>query len=181
MPQSSRYSTGARGRIKEIALRMQSRMRKLDYSQEKLSKACSIVAGELYSEAEQPTLRRDRIAKILMNLQHRTGSSVATTISDAELLVLARALKCSVEWLSVRGLEENPIVWNVLSEPERGAHLLQLMEEYEDRAGESTVWSEYPLCSFTTEDLMVAFHRAHFGEMDTAGVTKDKREQRNIS
>ena len=176
MPQSSRYSTGARGRIREIALRMQSRMRKLGYSQEELSKICSVQAGELYSEAEQPKLRRDRISKILMNLQAHPGSSVATTISDAELIVLGRALKCSVEWLSGRGLEEDPIVWNVLTEPERGAHLLQLMEEYEELAGESSVWSEYLLCSFTTEEFMVAFHGAHFGEMDTAGVTRDKRE-----
>jgi len=176
VPKSSRFFTGARRRVKEIALRMQSRMRKLGYSQEELSKVCSIQSGELYLEAEQPKLRRDRISKILMNLQAHPGSSLATTISDAELIVLGRALKCSVEWLSGRGLEEDPIVWNVLTEPERGAHLLQLMEEYEERAGESSVWSEYLLCSFTTEEFMVAFHRAHFGEMDTAGVTKDKRE-----
>lgn len=173
---SSRLSTGARRRMKEIALRMQSRMRKLGYSQEKLSDICSIKAGEIYAESDQPTLRRDRIAKILMNLRHRSGSSAATTISDAELLILSRALRCSVEWLSGRGLDEDPVVWNVLTEPERGAHLLQLIEEYEDLAAESTVWSEYLLCSFTTEEFMIAFHRAHFGEMDTAGVTKNKRE-----
>jgi len=176
MPKSSRLSTGARRRMKEIALRMQSRMRKLGYSQERLSDICSIKAGEIFSESDQPTLRRDRIAKILMNLQHRQGSSAATTISDAELLILSRSLRCSVEWLSGRGLDEDPVVWNVLTEPERGTHLLQLIEEYEDRAAESTVWSEYLLCSFTTEEFMIAFHHAHFGEMDTAGVTKDKRE-----
>src|SRR5947209_17875888 len=176
MPKSSRLSTGARRRMKEIALRMQSRMRKLGYSQERLSDNCSIKAGEIFSESDQPTLRRDRIAKILMNLQHRQGSSAATTISDAELLILSRSLRCSVEWLSGRGLDEDPVVWNVLTEPERGTHLLQLIEEYEDRAAESTVWSEYLLCSFTTEEFMIAFHRAHFGEMDTAGVTRDKRE-----
>src|SRR2546426_6202034 len=99
---------------------MQSRMRKLGFSQEELSKTCSVQAGELYSEAEQPKLRRDRIGKILMNLQARAGSSVATTISDAELIVLGRALKCSVEWFSGRGVGEDPIGWNVLAEAERG-------------------------------------------------------------
>lgn len=176
MPKSSRLSSGAHRRIKEIALRIQSRMRKLGYSQEKLSQICSLVAAELSTDPDHPTLRRDRIAKILMNLQHRPGSSVAITISDAELLVLARALKCSIEWLSGRGLDEDPVVWNVLAEPERAAQFLHLLEEYEERADETTVWSEYLLCSFTTEEFMVAFHRAHFAEMDTAGVTNDKRQ-----
>src|SRR5207248_6747031 len=86
MPKSFRFCTGSRRRMKEIALRMQSRMRKLGYSQEEFCKVCSVQAGELYSEAEQPKLRRDRISKILMNLPALPGSSVATTISDAELI-----------------------------------------------------------------------------------------------
>ena len=176
MPKSSNFSAAARARINEIARRIQSQMDKLGYSQEKLSASCGVIAGEMYSEAEQPKLRRDRIAKILMNLRRTPKSSIAVTISDAELSVLARALKCSVEWLSARGLEKEPVIWNVLAEPERSAHLLHLLEEYENRAGESTVWSKYLLCSFTTEEFMVAFHRAHFGEMNTAGMTKDPQD-----
>lgn len=176
MPKSSRFFTSTRAQIKETALRIQSRMQRLGYSQEKLSELCGIVGGELYSEAGQPSLRRDRIAKILMNLQIEPGSSVATAVSDAELRTLALALKCSVEWLSGRGLDDDPVVWNLLTEQERGTHILHLLEEYEERAGESIVWSEYLMCSFTTEDFMVAFHRAHFGEMDTGGMTNDKRQ-----
>jgi hypothetical protein len=62
----------------------------------------------------------------------------------------------------------------VLTEPERGADMLNLLEEYEDRASQTLVWSEYPLCSFTSEEFMLAFHVAHFAEMDTSGVTTDK-------
>src|SRR5260370_21238990 len=109
-----------------------------------------------------------------MNLQPRPGSSVASVISHEEVTLLARALECSVEWLSGQGEGEDPVVWNVLSEPERSAHILHLLEEHEDRAGEVLVWSEYPRCSFTNEDFVRAFHRAHFGETDTLGTTKDK-------
>jgi hypothetical protein len=149
-------------------------MRQLRLTASQLSDACSIAAGHLERD-EQPGLRRDRIAKILMNCQPQPGSSAANRISYEEMLILARALRVSVEWLSVQTENEEPVVWNLLAQPERATHLLHLLGEYEERAGESTVWSEYLLCSFTTEEFMVAFHRAHFGEMDTAGVTKDRR------
>jgi hypothetical protein len=161
--------------MKEIAQRIRSRMRQLGLSANQLSIACSIAAIQL-EQGEQPGVRRDRIAKILMNCQPRPASAAAGRISHEEMLVLARALKVSYEWLSVQTENEEPIVWNVLAQPERGTHVLHLLEEYEERAGETSVWSEYLLCSFTTEEFMIAFHRAHFGEMDTAGVTRDRRE-----
>jgi hypothetical protein len=176
LPKSSRFSIGTSRRMREIAVRIQDRMRQLGLSAGQLSDACSIAVSHLEQETEPPGLRRDRIAKILMNRQAQPGSSAASRISHEEMLVLARVLKVSVEWLSVQTENEEPVVWNVLAQPERGTHVLHLLGEYEERAGESSVWSEYPLCSFTTEEFMVAFHRAHFGEMDTAGVTKDKRE-----
>ena len=150
-------------------------MRQLGLSASQLSDACSIAASKIEHDTEEPGLRRDRIAKILMNCQPQPGRAAANRISYQEMRVLAQALKVSVEWLSVQTENEEPVVWNVLARPERATHLLHLLGEYEERAGESTVWSEYLLCSFTTEEFMVAFHRAHFGEMDTAGVTKDRR------
>jgi len=174
MSKSSHFSVGAVKRVKEIALRIQSRMRQLNLSASQLSDVCSVVLSKLDEDTDLPGLRRDRIAKILMNSKPSPEKAAAKAISDVELTILARALKCSAEWLSGKGLDEDPIVWNVLTEPERSADVLHLLEEYEERAGESTVWSEYPLCSFTTEEFMVAFHRAHFSEMDTAGITSDK-------
>lgn len=151
-------------------------MHQFGLSAGQLSEACSVAASRLEDETEQPGLRRDRIAKILMNCQPRPGSAAASRITYSELRVLAQALGVSVEWLSVQTDNPEPIVWNVLAQPERSTHLLHLLGEYEERAGESTVWSEYLLCSFTTEEFMVAFHRAHFGEMDNAGVTRDRRQ-----
>lgn len=162
--------------MREIALRVQSRMRQLRLSATQLSDACSIAASKLDHDIDQPGLRRDRIAKILMNCQPRPGKSAASRISHEEMLILAQALRVSVEWLSVQTENEEPVVWNLLAQPERATHLLHLLGEYEERAGESTVWSEYLLCSFTTEEYMVAFHRAHFGAMDTSGVTNDRRQ-----
>ncbi len=173
---SSYFSAGAGKRMKGIALRIQSRMRRLNLSASQLSDVCSVVVSKLDENTDLPGLRRDRIAKILMNSKSLPEKAAAKAISDVELTILARALKCSAAWLSGKGLDEDPIVWNALTEPERGAHVLHLIEEYEERAGESTVWSEYPLCSFTTEEFMVAFHRAHFSEMDTAGITRDKQQ-----
>src|SRR5207244_6563527 len=125
----SNFSAAARARINEIARRIQSQMDKLGYGQEKLSASCGVIAGEMYSEAEQPKLRRDRIAKILMNLRRTPKSSIAVTISDAELSVLARALKCSVEWLSARGLVKESVRRNVVAGPAGSAHLFQLTRE----------------------------------------------------
>jgi hypothetical protein len=162
--------------MNEIALRIQSRMRELGFNATQLSDTCSIAASKLEPETEQPGLRRDRIAKILMNCQPSPGKSAASVMSHEEMTILASALKVSVEWLSVQTDNDEPVVWNVLAQPERGIHVLHLLSEYEERAGETTVWSEYPMCFFTTEEFMVAFHRTHFGEMDSAGITKDKRQ-----
>jgi hypothetical protein len=151
-------------------------MHQLGLSASQLSEACSVAVSRSEQETQQPGLRRDRIAKILMNCQLQPGSAAASRITYAELRLLAQALRVSIEWLSVQTENPEPIVWNVLAQPERSTHLLHLLGEYEERAGESTVWSEYLLCSFTSAEFMVAFHRAHFGEMDTAGVTKDRRQ-----
>jgi hypothetical protein len=139
-----------------------------------LSKECSVVAAEVTEDEDCPSLSRPRIAKILMNRGSSPGRSAARVISRSELIILARALKVSVEWLSGQKDNEDPIVWNVLAEPERARDLLHLLEEYEEQFGEIFVWGEYLICSFMTEEFMHAFHEAHFGEMDTFGNGRDK-------
>lgn len=174
MPKASRFFTVEASQISEIAIRIQSRMRKLGMSVSELSERCSVVAPELLEGEDCPSLSRPRIAKILMHRHGSSGRSAAKVITRSELIILAKALNVSVEWLSGQKDNEDPIVWNVLAEPERAGHLLHLLEEYEERASEITVWGEYLLCSFATEEFMHAFHAAHFGEMDTFGIGKDK-------
>ncbi|HXI22609.1 MAG TPA: hypothetical protein VNG71_01960 [Pyrinomonadaceae bacterium] len=165
MSKPSRFFTIETSQISEIANRIERRMRKLHLSVSKLSAKCSIVSEALGHE-QQPALSRSRIAKILMNRGPGSSRSAARVIARSELIVLARALEVSVEWLSGQGNHEDPIVWNVLAEPERADHLLHLMQEHEDRVSEVVVWSEYPLCSFVTQEFMYAFHRIHFREID---------------
>jgi transcriptional regulator with XRE-family HTH domain len=173
MPKPSRFFTVETSEISEIATRLQRRMRKLRLSVAQLSKKCSIIAGSLADE-KQPTLSRTRIAKILMNRGGSSGRSAARVIARSELIMLARALGVSVEWLSGRTDNEDPIVWNLLAEPERSGHILHLLEEHEDRATEVTVWSEYLLCSFVTQEFMYAFHQVHFSELDALEIRKEK-------
>jgi hypothetical protein len=175
MPKSSRFSALGDPPIKQIALRIQSRMKKLGYTAQRLSQECGIAGGELCQEAEPPGLSANRITKILMNCQPRPGSSAASVISHAEMAILASALKCAREWLSAQGTGDDPIVWNLLTGPERGTHMLQLLEEYEDRSSQTVVWSEYPLSPFTSEEYMLAFHQARFAAADPLGNTADQR------
>jgi hypothetical protein len=175
LPKPSRFSAIGGPPIKQIALRIRNRMKKLGYTAQRLSQECDIAGGELCREAEPPGLSANRITKILMNCQERPGSSAASVVSHVELAILASALKCAREWLSLQGTGEDPVVWNLLSETERCTQLLHLLEEYEDRSCQSLVWSEYPLCSFTSEEYMLAFHQSHFAAADALGVTTDKR------
>lgn len=175
MPKPSRFFTVETSEISEIATRLERRMRKLRLSVAQLSHKCSVISGKLDDE-NLPGLSRSRIAKILMNrASGSSGRSAARVIARSELILLARALEVSVEWLSGQRNNEDPVVWNVLAEPERSEHLLHLLEEYEDRASEIMVWSEYLLCSFVTQEFMYAFHQVHFSELDDLEDGKDRR------
>lgn len=160
--------------MKLVAERIYSRMRKLGLTQTALSEKCSIQGAHLTENEPPPSLGRERISKILMNRHERPNENAARSMSQGEFRALARVLKVSVEWLCGDGLDEDGVIWNVLAEPHRGAHLLHLFEEHEDRADDSIVWSEYPLCSFMSLEFMAAFHQAHFADVDTLGVTKDR-------
>jgi len=166
MWKASRSSVLADEKISDIANRIHRRMRKLGLSQTKLAEQCSMDCAHLSEDDERPSLARDRISKLLMNRRARHSKHAARALSQAEFRILARVLKCSVEWLRGDGRSGDPVIWDVLAHPQRDSDLLHLLEEYEERAGEVMVWSEYPLCSFTTEEFMTAFHRAHVGEVD---------------
>jgi hypothetical protein len=174
MSKASRSQAIDPGLMNLIAKRIHRRMQKLGLTHSELSEQCSIAGANLSSSVERPSLSRERISKILMNRHDLPNENAARSLTQLEMNILANVLKVSVEWLRGDGLGKDSVVWNVLAEPQRGAQLLHLLEEYEDLAGESVVWSEHPLCSFTTEAFMTAFHRAHFGEMHNFGITKDR-------
>jgi len=173
MPKTSRFFSVEQSQISEIAVRIERRMRNLGLTVSELSEKCSVVAAGLSSD-ESPSLSRPRIAKILMNRRGSSARSAARVISGSELMILACALEVSIEWLSGQKDNEDPIVWNVLAEPQRAAHLLHLLEEHEESAGETVIWGEYLLSPLMTEEFMYAFHEAHYGAVDTFGIGKDK-------
>ena len=175
MPKTSRFFSLEREQICEFALRIESRMHKLGLSVSDLSKKCSVAAAELAVDEDCPSLSRPRIAKILMNRRASPGMTAAKAVSRTELMILASALGVSVEWLTGQRDNEDPIIWDILAQPERAAHLIHLLEEYGERTGKITVWSEYLLCPFVTEEFMYIFHDAHFGEMNIPGTQTDKR------
>lgn len=174
MPKTSRFFSVEQGQLSEIAVRIERRMRSLGLTVSGLSEKCSMVATELIDDDETPSLSRPRIAKVLMNRRGSSARSAAKVISGSELMILARALEVSVEWLSGQKDNEDPIVWNVLAEPERATHLLHLLEEHEERTAETIIWGEYLFSSFVTEEFMYAFHEGNFGQRDTFGTGKDK-------
>src|SRR5437870_1313681 len=151
MSKASCSSVLADEKISDIANRIHSRMRKLGLSQTELAEQCSVQSAHLSELHEWPSLKRDRISKILMNRRAKHSEHAARALSQAEIKILARVLECSVEWLRGDGRNADPVIWDVLANPQRNTDLLHLLEEYEERAGEVTVWSEYPSCSFTTE------------------------------
>ena len=138
-------------------------MRFLGLNETQLSERCSLAAVQMFEDAIAPSLTRDRVSKILMNRQDVPAKSAARIITHVELAVLARVLQVSIEWLI--GQEENrdPVVWNVLANPDRGMALANLLQAYEKLGNESTVWSEYPMSSLTSEAFSHAFSHVHFG------------------
>src|SRR6266404_9656843 len=95
-PQSS-ASTFAR--LKITAAKIQSRMEFLGLNETQLSEQCSLAAVHLLEDQNPPSLTRDRVSKILMNRHDIPAKSAARVITHAELAVLARVLRVSIEWL----------------------------------------------------------------------------------
>jgi hypothetical protein len=156
-----------------IARRIRNRMRRLGLSEQSLAATCS---REALAEGGSLKMSRDRLAKILMNCKKNPGHSAARIISYTELKAISAALSVSIEWLVGQGDNKDPVHWNLLAEPGRSAHLLHLLGEYEEKAGELLVWAEFLTCSLVTPELMHAQHEARFAELALVGQHDEKEK-----
>src|SRR5699024_7779717 len=84
------------------------------------------------------------------------------------------ALSVSTEWLTGQRDNRDPVHWNVLAEPGRAAHLLHLLSDYEEKAGELLVWAEFLMCSLVTPELMHTQHEARFAELSLVGLDAEQ-------
>src|SRR5262249_23547510 len=156
--------------LKRIADRIYNRMRGLGLNETQLSERCSLAALHLF-EADQdaPTLSRDRVAKILMNRQDTPAKSAARVITYPELRVLASVLRVSPEWLIGQNENRDPVVWNVLAQPDRFQSIANLVQDYEESARQTTIWSRHPAYPLITEDFSRALNQIRFGRKDGLG------------
>lgn len=159
-------------RLKHRANKIYSRMQFLRLNETELSERCSLAAVQMFEDAGAPALTRDRISKILMNRQDTPKKSAAKVISHAEFMVLASVLKVSIEWLMGQEQNRDPVVWNVLAQPERVLTLANLLQQYEEAANEASVWSLHPMHSCTSEAFAHAFNHLHFGKKLGIGNTR---------
>jgi len=138
-------------------------MRLLGLNETQLAERCSLAGIHLFEDAEVPNLTRDRVSKILMNRRDVPASSAARVVTQAELAVLANVLAVSVEWLI--GQEENrdPVVWNVLANPDRVVEFAHVIQEYEEMGEETKVWSQYPMHSLVSEAFIHSFNLVNYG------------------
>jgi hypothetical protein len=138
-------------------------MQFLRLSETELSERCSLAAVHLFENGDPPGLTRDRLSKILMNRRTLPAKSAARVITHGELTVLAHVLAVSIEWLIGQEENQDPVVWNVLAGPDRVSTFIHLLHEYEQLAGETTVWGKYPMHSYASEAFGNAFNRVHYG------------------
>lgn len=151
-------------RLQNAANKICSRMRFLGINETELSERCSLAAIRLFEDSEVPGLTRDRVSKILMNRQGVPAKSAARVITHAELTVLAQVLQVSIEWLLGQEQNRDPVVWNVLANPDRVIEFAHVFQAYEEIGRENRVWSTSPMYSFTTEAFAHAFNHAHYGK-----------------
>lgn len=151
-------------RLKTTASNIFSRMQSLGLNETHLSEQCSLAALPILDECCVPALTRDRVSKILMNRHDAPAKSAARIISHGELEVLASVLKVSVEWLTGQGQSLDPVLWNVLAEPDRALKFAHLLQEYEEVCKHASVWSRHPKDSFTSEAFVHAFNQVQYGK-----------------
>jgi hypothetical protein len=159
-------------RLKQTANKIYRRMQSLGLNETELSERCSLAALHIFEDPDSPALTRDRISKILMNRQEAPARSAARVISHAELAVLASVLKVPAEWLTGQEQNRDPVVWNVFAQPERVLSFANLLQEYEEFASETLVWSRHPMHSYTSGAFAHAFNHIHFGQKLGIGNTK---------
>lgn len=176
MTKASRFSGHLQSNISKVARRIRNRMNQLGLSEAEMANLCGEVARAILPEEEQPRMSRERIAKILMNCKAMPEKSAARVLTYQELLVLCMVLKVSLAWLTGQENNRDPVLWDPLAEPQRAEHILHLMHEHEERAGELLVWGEYLLCSLVTPQFMHKNHEARFSELDALGLHKEKQK-----
>jgi hypothetical protein len=150
-------------KLRPTAERIYSRMRFLGLNETQLAERCSLAAIHLFENDKVPSLTRDRVSKILMNRQEVPAKSAARIVTKAELVVLANVLKVSVEWLIGQDENRDPIVWNVLANPDRVTEFAHVLQAHEESGTESKVWSQYLMHSYTSEAFTHAFNKVHYG------------------
>jgi hypothetical protein len=155
--------------LKRLADRIYNRMQGLGLSGTQLSERCSLAALHLFENNIAPALTRDRIAKILMNRQDLPARSAARVITYPELKVLASVLQVSTEWLIGQSENRDPVVWNVLAQPDRFQSMANLIQHYEERSQQTTIWSRHPPYPLVTEDFSRAINQIHFTRKDGTG------------
>lgn len=175
MPRATRFTESLESRIPAIARRIRNRMSQLNVTENELVRKCNGIDQQLLSGRESLRMSRERVAKILMNCKKAPEKSAARIISYQELQAFSHALNVSIEWLVGQHDNHDPVFWNVLAEPSRAEHILHLLAEYEEKAGEIVVWAEFLLCSLVTPAFMHAFHDAHFSELANVGLASEKK------
>ena len=163
------------GNLKEIAARLRSRMDNLHLSVTELARRCDTLAQEIYVDGDCPNLTRERIAKILMNAQSRIGKGAAKVVSQAEVTVLSDVLEVSPEWLANQTAREFPAFWNMATDPKYAGQVAHLLTHYEEETGESLIWGENLLCSFTPPEFANAYHENYFAEYAAVGLHEQKQ------
>jgi hypothetical protein len=162
-PVGSESIAPSSSRLRITADKIYSRMRFLGLNETQLSERCSLAAIHLFEDAEVPSLTRDRVSKILMNRQDVAAKSAARIVTPAELTVLANVLKVSMEWLIGQDENRDPIVWNVLANPDRVTEFAHVIQEHEERGKETKVWSQRPMHSLTSEAFIHSLNQVHYG------------------
>lgn len=163
------------GKLREIALRLRSRMESLGISATELARRCDALAQATYTNGDCPNLTRERIAKILMNAQPRIGKGAAQVISQTEIRVLADILKVSPEWLANQAAQEMPVFWDIGTDPKFAKQVAHLLTHYEEMTNESLIWGENLLCSLTPPEFAHAYHENYFAEYEAIGLSEQKR------
>lgn len=174
MPRATRFTDSLDSRIPAIARRIRNRMNSLGLNDQALADECNRLACEAAPGAGRLKMSRERVAKILMNCKKNPERTSAKIISYTELKALSAALAVSIEWLVGQQDNQDPVHWNVIAEPTRAEHLLHLLSEYEEKAGELLVWAEFLMCSLVTPELMHAQHQARFEELKLVGLEAEK-------
>lgn len=174
MSRATRFTDSLDSRIPAIARRIRNRMRLLGLNEQALADECNRRAREVLRGTERLRMSRERIAKILMNCKKNPERTSAKLISYTELKALSASLSVSIEWLVGQHDNQDPVHWNVIVEPARAGHLLHLLSEYEEKAGELLVWAEFLMCSLVTPELMHMQHEARFEELKLVGLDAEK-------